>query len=100
MGRRLWVLLMLATLGLALLLPFPARLAAQPIATGSPTEIRGVWITANDMGVLRDRERMRQMVAQLAELNFNTLYPVVWNAGFASGGTRRWSASTFDAEGK
>ncbi|MCT0225839.1 glycoside hydrolase family 10 protein [Synechococcus sp. CS-1328] len=83
MGRRLWVLLMLAALGLALLLPFPAKLAAQPVATGRPTEIRGVWITANDMGVLRDRERMRQMVAQLAELNFNTIYPVVWNDGFA-----------------
>jgi uncharacterized lipoprotein YddW (UPF0748 family) len=33
------------------------------------------------MPVLRDRERMQQMVAQLARLNFNTLYPVVWNGG-------------------
>ncbi|QPN60204.1 family 10 glycosylhydrolase [Synechococcus sp. CBW1002] len=83
MGRQLWVLLLLATLGLVLLLHFPARLAAQPSTAGGPTEIRGVWITANDMGVMRDRERMRQTVAQLAELNFNTLYPVVWNSGFA-----------------
>ncbi len=46
-------------------------------------ELRGVWLTANDMPVLRDRERMRSTVAQLARLNFNTLYPVVWNGGIA-----------------
>jgi uncharacterized lipoprotein YddW (UPF0748 family) len=40
-----------------------------------------VWLTANDMPVLRDRDRMQQTVAQLARLNFNTLYPVVWNGG-------------------
>lgn len=54
----------------------PAPAAAKP-----RTELRGVWLTANDMPVLRDRERMQQMVAQLARLNFNTLYPVVWNGG-------------------
>jgi uncharacterized lipoprotein YddW (UPF0748 family) len=46
-------------------------------------ELRGVWLTANDMPVLRDRERMRLLVADLARLNFNTLYPVVWNGGIA-----------------
>jgi uncharacterized lipoprotein YddW (UPF0748 family) len=35
------------------------------------------------MAVLRDRERMRAAVAELARLNFNTLYPVVWNGGYA-----------------
>ncbi|WP_255144667.1 family 10 glycosylhydrolase [Synechococcus sp. ATX 2A4] len=46
-------------------------------------EIRGVWMTGNDMPVLRDRDRMRLAVEQLARLNFNTIYPVVWNSGFA-----------------
>ena len=54
-----------------------------PAAAAPRTELRGVWLTANDMPVLRDRERMRQTVAQLARLNFNTLYPVVWNGGIA-----------------
>jgi len=56
----------------------PAEAAAR---TGE--EIRGVWFTANDMDVLRDRQRMRQTVKRLAALHFNTIYPVVWNSGFA-----------------
>lgn len=52
-------------------------------ALRSSEEIRAVWFTANDMDVLRDRERMRQAVKQLAALHFNTIYPVVWNSGFA-----------------
>ena len=44
-------------------------------------ELRGVWLTANDMPVLRDRERMQTAVNQLADLGFNRLYAVVWNGG-------------------
>jgi uncharacterized lipoprotein YddW (UPF0748 family) len=44
-------------------------------------EIRGVWFTLNDMPVLPDRERMRVAMADLARLQFNSLYPVVWNGG-------------------
>ncbi|MFY8150259.1 MAG: glycoside hydrolase family 10 protein [Prochlorococcaceae cyanobacterium] len=92
-SRRRLVLLLLALWWVLLLLPLPAPLAAQPAPAPTQTappgrsatsrEIRGVWITANDMGTLRDRERMKAAVAQLAELHFNTLYPVVWNNGFA-----------------
>jgi uncharacterized lipoprotein YddW (UPF0748 family) len=46
-------------------------------------ELRGVWLTANDMPVLRDRERMQATVDQLADLHFNRLYVVVWNGGMA-----------------
>jgi uncharacterized lipoprotein YddW (UPF0748 family) len=87
-----------ALLLLALLLPAP--LAAQGQESAAPlqqtlpaaaapqpapprVELRGVWLTANDMPVLRDRERMRDTVATLARLQFNTLYPVVWNGGLA-----------------
>lgn len=48
----------------------------------APQELRGVWLTANDMPVLRDRGRMQATVNQLAELGFNRLYAVVWNSGF------------------
>ncbi len=47
------------------------------------TEIRGVWMTGNDMGTLRDRSKMQAAVGQLSQLNFNTIYPVVWNGGYA-----------------
>ena len=50
---------------------------------GQQQELRGVWLTANDMPVLRDRERMQATVDQLAELQFNRLYVVVWNGGMA-----------------
>jgi uncharacterized lipoprotein YddW (UPF0748 family) len=46
-------------------------------------ELRGVWLTANDMPVLRDRQRMQATVNQLADLGFNRLYAVVWNGGMA-----------------
>lgn len=46
-------------------------------------ELRGVWLTANDMPVLRDRERMQATLNQLADLQFNRLYVVVWNGGMA-----------------
>ncbi|MCS5701000.1 family 10 glycosylhydrolase [Cyanobium sp. FGCU-52] len=60
----------------------PALSQAGPPEAVLP-EIRGVWLTANDMPFLRDRERMRQAVDALAELQLNTLYPVVWNDGIA-----------------
>jgi uncharacterized lipoprotein YddW (UPF0748 family) len=87
-----WLLPLLAGLALVLLqqqLPVavarvvagaPAPAPAQPLPA---PELRGVWLTANDMPTLRDRGRMQAAVAQLAALGFNTLYPVVWNGGMA-----------------
>jgi uncharacterized lipoprotein YddW (UPF0748 family) len=46
-------------------------------------QIRGVWLTSNDTDTLRDRAKMESAIEQLSQLNFNTLYPVVWNAGYA-----------------
>ena len=45
-------------------------------------EIRGVWITNNDFNTLRDRAKVQSAMTQLRELNFNTIYPVVWNSGY------------------
>ena len=55
----------------------------QPPAAARPQELRGVWLTANDMPVLRDRERMQATVNRLADLGFNRLYVVAWNSGMA-----------------
>jgi uncharacterized lipoprotein YddW (UPF0748 family) len=45
-------------------------------------EIRGVWITTNDLDILKDRAKVQDATSQLRRLNFNTLYPVVWNSGY------------------
>lgn len=53
-----------------------------PAPTRSFQEIRGVWVTTNDMDILRDSFQLQQAMAQLAALNFNTVYSVVWNSGY------------------
>ncbi|MEI2580894.1 glycoside hydrolase family 10 protein [Scytonema sp. PRP1] len=45
-------------------------------------EIRGVWMTNNDFDTLKDRAKVQDAVTQLRRLNFNTIYPVVWNSGY------------------
>ncbi|MDP5015831.1 MAG: family 10 glycosylhydrolase [Dolichospermum sp.] len=45
-------------------------------------EIRGVWMTNNDLNILRDKTKVQEAVIQLQKLNFNTIYPVVWNSGY------------------
>ncbi len=45
-------------------------------------EIRGVWMSTNDFNVLKTRAGARDAVTQLRRLNFNTIYPVVWNSGY------------------
>ncbi|MBW4681082.1 MAG: family 10 glycosylhydrolase [Microcoleus vaginatus WJT46-NPBG5] len=45
-------------------------------------EIRGVWLTNIDSEVLFSRANLSKAVQRLAQLNFNTIYPVVWNWGY------------------
>ena len=45
-------------------------------------EVRGVWLTNIDSDVLFSAETTSSAIATLAELNFNTLYPTVWNWGY------------------
>ncbi|MEP0930479.1 MULTISPECIES: glycoside hydrolase family 10 protein [Cyanophyceae] len=46
-------------------------------------KIRGVWLTTNDINILRESSRVQSAMATLSQLNFNTVYPVVWNSGYA-----------------
>ncbi|MFB2644872.1 glycoside hydrolase family 10 protein [Raphidiopsis sp. BLCC-F218] len=48
----------------------------------SREEIRGVWVTSNDLNVFKDRAQVKDAVTKLRRLNFNTIYPVVWNSGY------------------
>lgn len=77
------------------LLPDRALIPATYIAAGVPpvdfevpnetpisrSEIRGVWLTNVDSDVLTDATVLTQAVDELRQLNFNTLYPTVWNWG-------------------
>ncbi|MDX2243669.1 MAG: glycoside hydrolase family 10 protein [Leptolyngbyaceae cyanobacterium bins.302] len=76
---------------------------SSPAVSQQPrSEIRGVWMTSNDMDTLRDRAKVQQAVSQLRQLNFNTIYPVVWNAGYAtylSAVTQRQKIQSFTYSG-
>ena len=63
--------------------PIPAAPPAAPAAITAANPLGGVWFTLNDMGTLRDQARLEAAVDQLAQLGFTTLYPVVWNGGYA-----------------
>jgi uncharacterized lipoprotein YddW (UPF0748 family) len=45
-------------------------------------ETRGVWLTNIDSEVLFSRNALVEAVERLKTLNFNTLYPTVWNWGY------------------
>ncbi|HHP7230100.1 MAG TPA: glycoside hydrolase family 10 protein [Xenococcaceae cyanobacterium] len=45
-------------------------------------ELRGVWLTNIDSEVLFSTKNTTDAIADLAALNFNTLYPTVWNWGY------------------
>ena len=50
--------------------------------TAQKTEIRGVWITNIDSEVLLSSSGIKAAINRLANLNFNTLYPTVWQGGY------------------
>ncbi|BCL36040.1 glycoside hydrolase family 10 protein [Nostoc sp. MS1] len=53
----------------------------QKSSVPTTTEIRGVWLTNVASGVLFVPWGIDRAIEQLSALNFNTLYPVVWNRG-------------------
>ena len=58
----------------------PATNSLQSFVVRVP-EVRGVWLTNVDSDVLYDRDHLTEAMGQLARLNFNTVYPVVWHNG-------------------
>ncbi len=46
------------------------------------SELRGVWLTNIDSDVLFERDRLKNALRRLKDLNFNTVYPTVWNWGY------------------
>ncbi|NJR39761.1 MAG: family 10 glycosylhydrolase [Leptolyngbyaceae cyanobacterium CSU_1_4] len=54
----------------------------RPTVAIAHPEVRGVWMTNNDMNILIDHAKVQDAMSQLNRLNFNTVYPVAWNSGY------------------
>ena len=89
-GYQSW-LIFLFILALAIAIMFPFGVHSQSIENhnstqvcqaDTPKELRGVWLTNVDSEVLFSEQDTQSAIANLAELNFNTLYPTVWNWGY------------------
>jgi len=61
----------------------PSTLTPQTVTSHLPTSIhlRGVWLTNVGSAVMYVPWGINRALSQLAKLNFNTVYPVVWNRG-------------------
>jgi uncharacterized lipoprotein YddW (UPF0748 family) len=46
------------------------------------TELRGIWLTNIDSDVIFSRKNINDAVNRLEKLNFNTIYPTVWQGGY------------------
>lgn len=61
----------------------PSRSQTFDVPSRSETfELRGVWLTNIDSDVLFERNRLQNALQNLKNLNFNTVYPTVWNWGY------------------
>ena len=79
----LFILSFAAVLLLNSLTPAKAQfIPFSPITQAPRAEIRGVWMTNIDISRFRDRAKVQDAVSQLRRLNFNTIYPAVWNSGY------------------
>ncbi|MBH8554040.1 glycoside hydrolase family 10 protein [Nostocaceae cyanobacterium CENA357] len=79
--RRLFAVVVSLSMLATVILSLP--LNAQTTSSRSlATELRGVWLTNIDSNVLFERDRLKNSLQRLDELNFNTVYPAVWNWGY------------------
>jgi uncharacterized lipoprotein YddW (UPF0748 family) len=83
LNRKFWFGLFIA-IGLMLAITIPMISLSQSLPTKQIREIRGVWITNVDSDVLFTRDRLATAIKDLRKLNFNTIYPVVWNWGYTT----------------
>jgi uncharacterized lipoprotein YddW (UPF0748 family) len=69
------------TISLMIIFWQPSTYSTQPHPSPA-TEVRGVWLTNVASGVLFIPWGINRAINTLAQLNFNTIYPVVWNRGY------------------
>ncbi|MEG3881173.1 glycoside hydrolase family 10 protein [Microcoleus sp. herbarium7] len=81
--RRMLALILAFTIALISAAIFSPRISAQnPPITPRKTELRGVWLTNIDSDVIFSRQNIADAVNRLDRLNFNTVYPTVWQGGY------------------
>src|SRR4028119_523705 len=56
--------------------------AGTPPFDNKKAELRGVWLTNIDSDVLYASQNVTDAIKRLQDLNFNTIYPSVWNWGY------------------
>jgi uncharacterized lipoprotein YddW (UPF0748 family) len=82
-GLFLGVVMLSLISALMLSFPFAFEVEAQNVPRSRQTsELRGVWLTNIDSDVLFERDRLAKALQNLKQLNFNTVYPTVWNWGY------------------
>jgi uncharacterized lipoprotein YddW (UPF0748 family) len=64
-----------------LMLSFPIQAQRIPVRR-QPSELRGVWLTNIDSDVLFSSNAVKSSLTRLKQLNFNIVYPTVWNWGY------------------
>ncbi len=79
--RRVWFAFLVALSIVAVVIVAPGSYTVGTPTTQA-TELRGVWLTNVDSNVLFERHRLTKALQRLRELNFNTVYPTVWNWGY------------------
>ena len=80
--RRGLVLTLVFAIALTSSAIFSPRLLAQTPPKTPTTEVRGVWLTNIDSEVIFSRNNIIDAVNRLDKLNFNTIYPTVWQGGY------------------
>jgi uncharacterized lipoprotein YddW (UPF0748 family) len=83
LNRKFWFGLFVI-IGLIFSVTIPTISLSQSLQNKPTREIRGVWITNVDSDVLFSRDRLATAIKDLRSLNFNTIYPVVWNWGYTT----------------
>jgi uncharacterized lipoprotein YddW (UPF0748 family) len=83
LNRKSWLGLLMM-IGLIFTLISPTISLSQSTPNPAAREIRGVWITNVDSDILFARDRLAAGIKELRQLNFNTIYPVVWNWGYTT----------------
>lgn len=79
-GRMAWIIFLILFGFFITLIPFTFPYPAQ--SRNIPPEIRGVWLTNIDSDVLFTQKNVSEAINTLGDLNFNTVYPTVWNWGY------------------
>ncbi|BAQ65108.1 glycoside hydrolase family 10 protein [Geminocystis sp. NIES-3709] len=76
---RLFRLILVFFLTLILIYSISQISYSQPLKN---REIRGVWLTNIDSDVLFSKDKTKNAIETLNQLNFNTVYPTLWNWGY------------------